>query len=195
MIDTNKIMTWSDITVGQYQELISIQTESEIAAFIQMVSIALDCDQDDIRNLTLKDWQTIKTNFQFLTSDPQNDFSTFIDFHGVELGIEPDINFISTGVFIDAEQFRQDPIENLHRTLALIYRPVIEKESETEYKIQNHTGEGFEKRAEFFRKEVSIEKVFGATLFFFILSGQLSIDMTDYLKEVMMQELTTAGIV
>lgn len=195
MIDTNKIMTWADITVGQYQELIQIQTDSELGRFIQMISIALDCDQDDIRNLSLKDWQTLKTNFQFLTDDPQNDFSTFIDYDGVELGIEPDINLISTGVFIDAEQFRQDPIENLHRTLALIYRPVIEKISETEYKIENHKSSGFEKRAEFFRKNVSIEKVFGATIFFFILSGQLSIDMTDYLKKVMMQELTTAGIV
>ena len=195
MIDTNKIMTWSDITVGQYQELIQIQTDSELGRFIQMISIALDCDQDDIRNLSLKEWQTLKTNFQFLTDDPQNDFCTFIDYDGVELGIEPDINLISTGVFIDAEQFRQDPIENLHRTLALIYRPVIEKISETEYKIENHKSSGFEKRAEFFRKKVSIEKVFGATIFFFILSGQLSIDMTDYLKEVMMRELTTAGIV
>lgn len=189
MIDTNKIMTWSDITVGQYQELIQIQTDSELGRFIQMISIALDCDQDDIRNLSLKEWQTLKTNFQFLTDDPQNDFSTFIDYDGVELGIEPDINLISTGVFIDAEQFRQDPIENLHRTLALIYRPVTEKISETEYKIENHKSSGFEKRAEFFRKKVSIEKVFGATIFFFILSGQLSIDMTDYLKEVMMREL------
>lgn len=187
-----KIMTWSDISVGQYQELQNIQTDNEISKFIQMISVCLDCDPDEIRMMPLSEWQTMKSDFFFLTTDPSNVVQHIIQIDGVEYGLEPDMDLISTGVFIDAEQFRQDTIENLHRTLALIYRPITEKKSELEYKIEPHKAEGFERRANLFKEKVSIEIVFGATLFFLIQSMQLSIDMMDYLKDDMTTRLNQA---
>jgi len=193
-LDLTTKKTWADISVGQWQEMSLVQSETEIGKFINLISIALDCDVEDIRNLKISDWQKMKADYEFLNSEPVADFQNFIDFDGVELGLEPDLDLITTGVFIDAEQFRQNSIENLHRTLALIYRPVKEKRSETQYSIEPHTASGFERRAEFFRDRVSIEIVYGAAIFFFILCSQLSIDMADFLKEDLMQTMTDLGI-
>ena len=78
----------------------------------------------------------------------------------------PDMTLIEAGVFIDAEQFKDDSIVNLHLITALIYRPII-KEDGDEYIIEKHKAEGFEKRANLFKDRVSIEMVMGAVLFFF----------------------------
>jgi hypothetical protein len=91
-------------------------------------------------------------------------------------------------VFIDAEQFKQAPIENLHNTLALIYRPIIKEEGDT-YEIEQHQAKGFEKRSHLFRDRLSIEVVLGATLFFSLLGMELSINLLESFSSQMEMEM------
>jgi hypothetical protein len=86
-------------------------------------------------------------------------------------------------VFIDAEQFKDDSIVNLHLITALIYRPII-KEDGDEYVIEKHKAEGFEKRANLFKDRVSIEMVMGAVLFFSLVEMRLLEDIiTSFIQE------------
>lgn len=181
---------WTDITIGQYQELMTIQNSTDLGSFIEAIAICDDIDPQDIRQMSIAEFNQLKESRSFLLTIPGNDFKRIIEIDGVEYGIEPELNLISTGVFIDCEQFKRDTNANLHNLVALVYRPVIEKNGE-DYKIKAHEAQGFEKRANLFKNKVSIEAVFGAILFF-SLASMTSLHHTlayltqDLLKEVKM---------
>jgi len=195
-VKTNRNMrevnSWSDITVGQYQEMMLVQKETEIGKFIEMIAIALDCDPQDIREMPYKDYSELQAKMSFISEEPKREVQQWFNLNGVWYGLEPDMSLITAGVFIDSEQFRQDPIVNLHNTLALIYRPIINVTDgipPVEYQIEPHVAKGFEKRAALFKKELSIEVVLGATLFFSILGMQLSIHFLESFNNQMMTEM------
>ena len=182
-----QVNSWSDITVGQYQEMNMIQSESQVTKFIEMMSIALDCDPQEIRDLPISEYKTLQEKMQFISKEPDLDIRKTFEINGKKYGLIPDMNLITGGEFLDAEQFKLDPMANLHYTLALIYRPVI-SEDEDSYKIAAHKSEGFEFRAELFRDELSIEIVLGAVLFFSLLVMESSIDLLASLEKELMKQ-------
>lgn len=178
-----KIESWNDLTVGQYQEMMSVQTENELSRFIECMAIALDCDPQDIRDKPYGDWQELSEHFRFISKQPGGTHEDIIEIDGIQYGIEPNMRSITTGVFIDAEQFKNDPIPNLHRTLALIYRPITKTFLDGSYEIEAHKSAGFERRADLFRDNMSPNVAVSATLFFSIVGMELSIRTLDFLIE------------
>lgn len=185
-----QVNSWSDITVGQYQEMNMIQSESQITKFIEMMSIALDCDPQEIRDLPISEYKTLQEKMQFISKEPDLDIRKTFEINNRKYGLIPDMNLITGGEFLDAEQFKLDPMANLHYTLALIYRPVI-SEDEEGYKIAAHKSEGFELRAELFKNELSIEIVLGAVLFFSLLVMESSIDLLGSLEKELTKQVET----
>jgi len=183
-----EVISWSDITVGQYQEMMMVQSDTEIGKFIECIAIALDIDPQSIRDMPYKDYTTLQQKMSFISQEPLKDIQTIIEIDGIRYGLEPDMSLITAGVFIDAEQFKQSPIENLHNTLALIYRPIVKEVGDT-YEIEPHQARGFEKRAALFRDRLSIEVVLGATLFFSLLGMELSIHLLESFSTQMEMEM------
>jgi len=161
--------SWNDITIAQYQEMMAIDCDNSLSAFIEAIAICDDISTDDIRDLKIGEFQKLKESRSFLLEKPGLDFKRIIEVDGVRYGIEPEINLMSAGVFIDCEQFRRDANANLHNIIALIYRPVV-SQSGDEYSIEPHRSFGFQKRAELFRNRVSVEEIFGALFFFSMVS-------------------------
>lgn len=177
-----KIESWADITIGQYQEMMLIETENDITRFIQQISIALDIDSEDIRKLSLLEFKKLQENMAFLSQKVEADLSPIIEIDGKKYGLIPDMGTVDAGTFIDAEQFKEDTILNLHNLVALIYRPVIKQDGD-EYEIERHKAEGFERRANLFKEKVSIETVMGAVVFFSSVATELSINLLTYLAD------------
>lgn len=175
---------WSEITIGQYQEILTIQTENEFNQFIEAISICEDIDPDVLRNIPLKDLKSKIIDYQFLKTEPDVDFKRTFTIGEVEYGIEPELSLMSSGVFIDCEQFRRNTNENLHNLCALVWRPII-KWSGEEYEIEPHNARGFEKRANIFKENLSIEFVKGGLLFFSLLGIELSLKTLDCLVDQM----------
>lgn len=168
-----EVKSWSDVTIGQYQEIMNIDTESEITRFIESLSIILDCDSEIIRSMNIKEYNKLVTKTKFLSEEPKSKIQRKITIDGITYGLIPDMTLMEAGVFIDADQFKEDSISNLHLLTALIYRPVIKEDALGDYEIQKHKAEGFEKRANLFRDKVSIESVMGAVLFFSLVEMRL----------------------
>ncbi len=184
-----EVNSWSDITVGQYQEIMLVESENEIRRFIEQVAIVLDMDPEDIRNLPIAEYQTLRKNMNFLKEDPEHTVVNKFEIDGVKYGLEPDLSLITAGVFIDAEQFQQEPTVNLHNTLALIYRPIIKEEGD-KYEIEPHKARGFEARAQLFKEKLTIDVVLGTVLFFSIIGTRLSIAFLESFNE---EVLTTTA--
>lgn len=178
-----KVESWADVTIGQYQEVMSIQTTNKISRFIESISIILDIDSQTIRDMNMTTYNKLISDFQFLSTQPDSVIEKIIELDGKRYGMIPDMTLIEAGVFIDAEQFKDDSIVNLHLITALIYRPII-KEDGDEYVIEKHKAEGFEKRANLFKDRVSIEMVMGAVLFFSLVEMRLLEDIiTSFIQE------------
>lgn len=179
-----EVNSWQDITVGQYQEMMTVQSENEVTKFIECMAIAIDCDPQEIRNLPISQYQDLRTKMSFISLEPQAEVVNRFTLNNREYGLIPEMSLMQAGVFIDAEQFKLDPMSNLHNTIALIYRPII-SEDEDGYKIAEHKAEGFQARAEVFQKQLSIEIVIGAVLFFSLHAMQLSINSLEFLEKNM----------
>jgi len=182
--------SWNDITVGQYQELLLVETENKISQSIEKIAIICDCDPEDIRALPYGEYLKLSEKLSFIDVEPKGEVETKLEIDGIVYGLEPEMNLMSAGVFTDGEQFKQDPIVNLHLTLALIYRPIT-KDLDDSYEIEPHKAQGFEKRANLFRDRLSIQTVLGACLFFSTLGIELSIISLESFNTMMKEEVQT----
>jgi len=176
-----------------------IKTETGLGDFIEAISICDDLDPEDIRQMPLSEFNKLKKEKEFLLEKPSPDFKRTFILQGVKYGIEPELNLMSTGVFIDCEQFKRNTNENLHNLIALIYRPITATENEHSYQIEPHKSAGFEKRANLFKNHLSIEIVFGALFFFSVVLMQslnhslvsLGLELMEEVKMMIMEEAAT----
>jgi hypothetical protein len=183
-----EVKSWNDITVNQYQEMMLIDTDNEITKFVEQISICLDVDTEEIRKMSYGEYKELQSKMSFLTGEPKAEIELIIEVEGRKYGLIPDMSLVSAGVFIDAEQFKLEPMANLHNLLALIYRPVLRELPDGEYEIEEHKAQGFEKRANLF-KSLSIETVLGAVLFFSLLGTESSIAFLHYSSQKMKEEM------
>jgi hypothetical protein len=184
-----KIESWSDITIGQYQEIMMIETDNDLTRFIESMAICLDIDPQDIRNLPYSEYKSLQQRFSFIGAEPQGEILDRFEIDGKKFGLMKDMNLMTAGMFIDAEEFKKDPIANLHNTIAIIYRPIIE-ETDDDFKIEPHKAEGFERRSNLFKDKLSITTVMGAVLFFSILGMELSISSLESFQKEYQKEVT-----
>lgn len=172
--------SWDEIKVRTWRELNQVQSESEMSVLIQRLSILADIDQEQIRQLPVPQFNKLVEEASFIGQDFKPEPVLRFECAGKRYGMIPDLNFISTGEFVDAEQFKKDPIENIHYLAALIYRPIIWEEGD-DWKIAPHTSAGFQKRADLFLNELPITTIYGAVLFFSAIGIQSTEIIVDYL--------------
>ena len=167
-----EVKDWCDITIGQYQELRLVESESAVTKTIEQIAIAVDCDPQYLRELSLDDFYDLRNKMAFLQKDPEKEMVNIIEIDGKRYGLIPDMMLMKTSEFVDAEMWKEKPIENLHNYIAMLYRPIIFEDGD-EYKIEPHKPEGFARRANLFKNKVSIELVIGAVVFFSLLEMKL----------------------
>jgi len=177
-----KVTSWADVTIGQYQEIMSIQTTNKISKFIESLSIILDCDPQVIRDMNMKKYNELVADFQFLSKQPESVIEHIIEVDGKRYGMIPQLDFISTGEWMDAESWKDDAVNNIHLYAALLYRPITKEDGEV-YEIEPHKSSGFLERANLFRDRLSINVINGAVLFFSSSAIEFTKILADYLAE------------
>jgi hypothetical protein len=60
----------------------------------------------------------------------------------------------------------EEIIDNLHIICAIMYRPIISRKSEHDFKIEDYNSISMEERAELFKKELDVKYVLGGQFFF-----------------------------
>jgi hypothetical protein len=162
--------SWYDVTIGQWSELQSVDRElTPLSRNIQNISILTDTDPDDIRKLSISDFKTLSSHLSWMNEDlPTEIKSTFI-IDGIEFGMIPDLNYITTGEYMDIENLKEDSTGNAHMIAAVLWRRIREKDPLTGlYKIEEHTPDGFIWRSNLFKNKLPITSIWGAVIFFSI---------------------------
>jgi hypothetical protein len=120
--------------------------------------------------------RTLLEVMQILNDKP--DFIHRFTYKGVEYGFIPNLNDITTGEFIDLDEYIKDG-KQLHKIAAILYRPII-KSSGKLYDIEKY--EGTSKYAEIMMG-VDYKVVLGALVFFWNLGRSLLNHTNTYIQK------------
>ena len=169
--------TLSEITLGQYQKYLKIQSENEDENFlaIKMIEIFCGLRGDTIMAMkakSIRDITAILTNM--FNEKPQ--LVREFKIGKVNYGFIPKLEDMSFGEYIDLDTYIGD-VPNLHRAMGVLYRPIKLKDKQ-KYLIEDYKGEESDKM-----KDMPMDAVLSSIIFFYNLGMDLSKAMLNSLEE------------
>ena len=169
--------TLGEITLGQYQKYLKIQSENEDENFlaIKMIEIFCGLRGDTIMSMkakSIRDITAILTNM--FNEKPQ--LVKEFKMGKKTYGFIPKLEDMSFGEYVDLDTYIGD-MPNLHRAMGVLYRPIKLKDKE-KYLIEDYKGEESEKM-----KNMPMDAVLSSIIFFYNLGMDLSKAMLNFLNE------------
>ena len=183
--------TLNDITLGQYQKYIKISDENEGAdEFLNKKLIEIFC------NITLRDVEQIPMveaekviNILGEAFKEKPSLIRHFNLLDVEMGFIPKLDDISLGEYIDLENFISD-WQQMHKAMAVLFRPVNFK-SKDKYTIAPYSpNEDIQNLI----KEMPMDVVMGAMVFFYDLGKELSLATLNYMEMEMRKNPQTSQL-
>ena len=165
----------SEITLAQYQEWIKIADDKELDTFLQQKMVEIFC------KITLRQVSVLKVSeIPKIINELSNSFSEepkFIDrfkHNGQEFGFIPKLDDMTFGEFVDLDNYLND-WQLMHKAMSVLFRPVT-FEKNGEYLIEK-----YETADKHNLKEMPLDVVFGAVVFFWSLRNELQKSIMNYL--------------
>lgn len=169
----------NEITLKQYQKFAKVsQIEGNDESFIMQKMVEIFCGIN-LKNVLKIKFSSIQNVVSILTSafEKQYDLKRTFVMDGVEYGFIPDLDEISLGEYIDLDKNFND-WDNMHKTMSILYRPIkIKKGSRYQIEEYNGTDEAVK------MKEMPLDVVFGALVFFYNLERELLKITLSYLQK------------
>ena len=176
--------SWSDVTIGQFQEFMSVSTDTTIETptkkIVKQVSILTDTDETLIYDLPATALTKINEELGGFKIEPTNQFKNIIEVEGRRYGFQKDLNQLTLGEWIDLENFvTTSPVDNIHKIAAVLYRPIdTEGDEFFSYTIKPYKTINLNETAALFQARVSINDIYGIVVFFLTFVEILLKDMT-----------------
>jgi hypothetical protein len=167
----------SEITLDQYQRYLKISDKETDEGFLRSKMLEIFCGikLNDTMKMKLSDVNAITEILNDMFESKPKLVQRF-KMKGVEYGFIPNLDDISLGEYIDLDTFIGD-WDNMHRAMAVLYRPVKQKYGER-YNIEEYqVGDGE------VMKDMPMDAVISSILFFYHLGIDLSQAMMNYLED------------
>lgn len=167
----------NEITLDQYQRFVSLKSEDEM--FIAQKAIEIFCNVPLIivNNMPYKEVARISKRI-FGYFEKKHSLKRKTRINGKEFGFIPNLEDITFGEYVDLDGTVAD-WETMHNAMAVLYRPITEEKKEL-YRIEEYESSHKYKDT---MKQVTMDIVFGALVFFWTLGTELSIAMVDSLEK------------
>ena len=174
-----------DISLRQYQKWLKLTDGKEIDLFLQQKMVEIFCGVpiQHVINMKALDVYNINIKINAIFEKEAKLVERFI-FNNVEYGFIPKLDDITFGEYVDLDNYLND-WNNIHKALAILYRPVTIKRKGY-YNI-----EVYESSENYDLRDVSMEIVLGALIFFCNLKKELLKSMMNYLLQQKEVNLTT----
>lgn len=168
-----------DITLEKVQSVLLLDQSKEMSDFARKVhAVAILCEASplEVGIITPESLDTIYESLFAMINGTYSDepLKQKVTYLGREYGFIEDVRDMETGAFVDIDQMTsQDQYaENLHKIMAILYRP-IEAELRGRYRLRSYVREDPSERLErqhIFLKHMTLEEVRGATGFFLLVT-------------------------
>lgn len=114
-----------DITVGQYQLYESISGEDNELNSVYAFRVFLGIDPEEYKRISVATVSELNEKIVKVLQEQHGLIEEF-EIDGVQFGFVPNLEDITHGEYVDAENYMTD-IQQLHRLLAVLYRPIVKK--------------------------------------------------------------------
>ena len=169
----------NEITLDQYQRFVSIMENNPESDFVQQKMIEIFC------NVPLKLVPTIPLKevneiIALLNKMFNADYKLkpIFKLGNTNFGFIPNLDEISLGEFSDLDAYF-GKWDKMHNAMAVLYRPIIEKYKD-KYNIEDYNGSITYCDV---MKQMPMDVVMGAMVFFYNLSSELMISSLNYLEK------------
>ena len=166
-----------EVSLEQYQKFLKIQANNEDETFlaIKMIEIFCGIRGDNIMKMKASSIRKITGILADMFNEKPPLVKEFT-MKGVEYGFIPKLEDMSFGEYVDLDTYIGD-YENMHRAMAVLYRPITIKQND-KYLIEEYEGEDTE-----IMKDMPMDAVLGAIIFFYHLGMDLSKYMLNSLQD------------
>jgi hypothetical protein len=160
--------TLSEITLEQYQRFARLDGDEEFLTH-KMLEIFCGVPLADLPNIKFSSVANVMRHINTMFDEKPSLKPTFT-LGEQEFGFIPNIEDITFGEYVDLDNYMGD-VQNLHKTMAVLYRPVTEKAGKR-YAIEPYeSAQKYEQQM----KQAPMDVVMGASLFFYRLGNDLLI--------------------
>ena len=166
-----------EIKLNQYQLFLKLQDEiaekqiDEVAYMIQVINIFVKGDLSKIEKLPVSKLEEIFTTVLNVFQQGESKLFKRVKIKGVDYAMHSNLSDITTSEFATIQEFEKKGFsENLHKILAVLYRPIIQEASGL-YRLEAY--DGLEGRDELFKEHFPCEAVDGSIVFFWTLRNEL----------------------
>ena len=173
---------WKDITIAEFQRYLQIAKSTRRTRDGEIISLLCKVDKNLVKKLKLKDKNSLVNKINnFVNSKNETKLEKRIKFKGKSYGFVPNLSKITTGEFVDIEEYGKNINENLHKVMSVLYREV-DKEVNEFYSVKPYDPDELE--IDKF-KDLPMSTTLSAIDFFFRLGISLLEDLNNYSMEVM----------
>ena len=186
-----------EITLDQYQRFDKLNKRTdldELGYNKRVIEIFTQLKHKEVGNIAHADYKDIlEAIIVAMNKDAKFEHRFFIG--KTEFGFIPNLDDITTGEFVDIKEVGLE-VENFHKLMAILFRPIRGKDYLGNYKIESYNGT---KRYENIMKQMPMNLVNGSLVFFSTLAKELRnhiLKSTDQaqLKEIMHSITSVNGV-
>jgi hypothetical protein len=160
-----------DITLLQYQKFTELQLREDLNPHefnVRKIQIFTGLKPNEVKLISSADYADILSKID-IALNQECEFEAIVNIKGIEFGFIPNLDKITAGEFMDLND-NQNGVENLHKVMAVLFRPIKKKDTFGNYEI--HPYLGTEENAEIM-KLMPMNAVTGAMVFFSNLANEL----------------------
>jgi len=169
-----------EIKLAQYQAFLKIAKDNEDVEFLnqKMVQTFCNIDLKDVAEIRFKDVLEITASLGKMFDVQSHKFINRFKLGGVEFGFIPELEDMTFGEYTDLDSYIGD-WDNMHKAMAVLYRPITKKGLNNTYEIEKYNGSITYSDV---MKHAPLDVVFGANVFFYHLGNELLKSTLTYLE-------------
>ena len=169
-----------EIKLAQYQAFLKIAKDNEDEEFLnqKMVQTFCNIDLKDVAEIRFKDVLEITASLGKMFNVQSHKFINRFKLGGVEFGFIPELEDMTFGEYTDLDSYIGD-WDNMHKAMAVLYRPITKKGLNNTYEIEKYNGSITYSDV---MKHAPLDVVFGANVFFYNLGNELLKSTLTYLE-------------
>ena len=177
-VDINIPDSLNEITLLQYQKFHKLIKDNDASDFVNQKTIEIFCNIDlkDVAKIKVTDVNEILEHLNKILQQRTPLKNTF-KLAGVEFGFIPKLEDITSGEYIDLENYLSD-VDTLHQAMAVLYRPIKSKTKDL-YTI--HEYESSYQYADAL-KYMPLDIALGAMVFFWTLLNDCVNALSHYIQ-------------
>ena len=127
---------WKDITISEFQRYLQIAKSKRKTRDEEIIALFCKLDKKTIKKIKLKDKNILVDKINtFINTKNETKLQKRVTFKGKDYGFVPNLSKITTGEFVDIEEYGRNINENLHKVMSVLYRE-IDKEVNEFYSVK-----------------------------------------------------------